>query len=182
MLVYSDLKEMPKALVKMQNHLENPIKDSSGYNYKYAQLDQLIALIKPVLSDYGFTVIQAPYSSENRVGVETMLIHESGEFIKFTLDSELSTGQTKGCQAVGSQISYYRRYSILSLFNLAQEDDDGQTASKPQKNKKAMATKDQKIEINKLLGDAYFDHADFIENKMTFDQAQKRIQQLRENK
>ena len=127
MLEFSDLKEMPKALAGLQETIKNPVRDKKAYNYKYADMDTVLECIKKPSAAKGFSIVQMPFNENDMVGVETMLIHESGEYIKGKFGSKMAKQDP---QSVGSQISYYRRYSLLSIFNLAQEDDDGATATK----------------------------------------------------
>ena len=58
--------------------------------------------------------------------LRTTLEHkESGEFIS----SVMAMDATSGPQGNGSQISYFRRYNLLSLLNLeADDEDDGNAA------------------------------------------------------
>jgi len=126
MLEFSDLKEMPKALSGLQKTIKNPDRNKKAYNYYYADLDNVLGCIKESCANAGFSVVQMPFNDNEIMGVETMLIHSSGEYIKGKFGSKLSKNDP---QSVGSQISYYRRYSLLAMFNLAQEDDDGASAS-----------------------------------------------------
>ena len=136
MLEFSDLKEMPKALVKMQQELENPIKNKqvnmslkSGrkVSYGYVELDELLDLTREVIASNGFSVVQSPYDSDDKFGVETMLVHSSGEYIKGKFGKKISGNET--AQDLGGVITYFRRYHLLSILNLAQEDDDAIQAS-----------------------------------------------------
>jgi hypothetical protein len=59
----------------------------------------------------------------------TLLTHTSGEWIKseFPIKAQPS-GKTNEMQALGSGITYLRRYAICSMLGIAQEDDDGSSA------------------------------------------------------
>ena len=75
-------KELFTALIKALNEFGPLIKDSKAYNYKYAQLDQLLDVVRPVLAENGLAVIQQPTRCGDQVGVRTILIHESGQSIQ----------------------------------------------------------------------------------------------------
>jgi hypothetical protein len=61
------------------------------------------------------------------VTVETLLIHSSGQWIM----SKISAPADKPtAQGIGSAITYCRRYSLAAMVGLAQQDDDGQEATK----------------------------------------------------
>ena len=49
-----------QSLQLVQNDLRNPTKDTKGHNYKYAQLDQILEILKPVLAKYDLGIMQSP--------------------------------------------------------------------------------------------------------------------------
>lgn len=117
-----------KALIDVQAELSNPPKDKEGHGYKYTELSTLLDLIKPVLHTHGLGIVQQTISSDTgtgyRVGVRTVLIHESGE----KLESEyfLPLPEQKimtATQQAGAAITYARRYALSALLNIASEED-----------------------------------------------------------
>ncbi len=112
--------EMP--VVKM--NAQNPFLKN-----KYADLGAVIETSRPVLGKFGLSVSQFPVSVGDRVGVTTILLHESGEWLEDTLT--FSVTDSKGlslAQSSGVVISYARRYSWASVLGLyADEDVDGHT-------------------------------------------------------
>lgn len=118
-------KNLSKAIVSVQTRLTNPTKDTDAYKYKYATLDQIRNLVVPVLQEAGLAVVQFPVSDNSKVGVETVLLHESGESVSKTFAIDLPK---KDPQSIGSALTYFRRYALLALLNLAPEDDDGKSA------------------------------------------------------
>jgi hypothetical protein len=172
MIEFSNLKDLAGPFAELQLELLNPKKATQAFNYKYAQLDQILEMIKTPLAEKGFSVIQAPFSSDGEIGVETMLLYKTGDFLraKFSTKTTLTDPQK-----IGSIITYYRRYSILSIFNLAPEDDDAASASQSAQNKQnksnnynknnnqqrqqqqkpGLATKEQKEKIMQLMGSAF---------------------------
>jgi hypothetical protein len=60
-------------------------------------------------------------SSAKRVEVVTAFVHESGEWFASVLGADI--GDTKP-QAIGSAITYLRRYQVQSLAGVAAEKDD----------------------------------------------------------
>ena len=63
----------------------------------------------------------------------TLLAHESGQWIKSVMDIKAQPNKQGNItpQEIGSAITYARRYSLASIANVAQtdEDDDGELAS-----------------------------------------------------
>lgn len=114
--------EMP--VVKM--NAQNPFLKN-----KYADLGAVIETSRPVLGKFGLSVSQFPVSVGDRVGVTTILMHESGEWLEDTLT--FSVTDSKGlslAQSSGVVISYARRYSWASVLGLyADEDTDAAHAT-----------------------------------------------------
>lgn len=107
---------------------ENPAFKRDGKPMKYATLADIWDAARAPLTKNGLCIVQAPRRTESGgVAVRTMLLHESGE----TYDAgelEMPGGNT--AQAVGSAITYARRYSMAAIVGIApDEDDDGAAAS-----------------------------------------------------
>jgi hypothetical protein len=124
-----------QSLQLVQNDLRNPTKDTKGHNYKYAQLDQILEILKPVLTKHDLGIMQSPSGAvvEGCLTLKTVIFHKSGEHLIEEFQIPIPQGRNV-TQDYGSALSYARRYSILSLFSLAQEDDDGQ-GTKPKSEK-----------------------------------------------
>lgn len=117
-----------------------------GYNAKnplyksgYTDLGKIIDAVYPVLAKHGFAVIQLPASIPGHIGVTTMLLHKSGEWIKETCTPENARALNKldkvtqtFAQAGGGSITYIRRYALMSLMGLYSGDDnDGNLPEQP---------------------------------------------------
>jgi len=93
---------------------------------KYADLESVIAASKPILSAHGLVAIQLPGPLVNGVlTLETVLMHESGEWISGDMGIALGKIDPQG---VGSAISYSRRYSLMAALNMPAVDDDAEAA------------------------------------------------------
>jgi hypothetical protein len=92
---------------------------------KYASLDAIIEASKPILAAHGLTAIQ----TVNDDGVETMILHTSGEWIgsgEIKIASEVTNGLS-AAQAYGVAITYSKRYQLGAMLNIStDEDTDGQ--------------------------------------------------------
>jgi hypothetical protein len=119
-------KSIRQKIFEIQSEIKNPVKNTQGFGYKYATLEQVLDLIKPLLLSHRILLIQVPFNEEARIGINTNLTcMDSGESIGFQFAIEIPKRDPQG---YGSAITYLRRYSLLSLFNLVQEDDDGKAA------------------------------------------------------
>lgn len=124
------------ALAKAQGELAPVVKDSTNPHFRktYVSLDAILTAIRPMLAAHGLAIVQGgavPHTDEHgRVlafGVETMLVHTSGEWISTTVLMPLAKHDAQGA---GASITYGRRYGVSALLALAtEEDDDGNTVS-----------------------------------------------------
>ena len=72
------------------------------------------------------TVIEGNESKPGEFFVTTMLLHESGQWIKSKLKMPIEKATA---QSVGSVITYGRRYGLSAITGIAQYDDDGNVAT-----------------------------------------------------
>jgi hypothetical protein len=157
------IKEIATALVKFNGEVARIGKDAANPFFKnsYATLDHIIDEVRPILTKYGLSILQIPGGDGENVIMKTLLLHESGEWIE---SEPLTMKPIKNDpQAVGSCITYARRYSLNSFLSLSTgEDDDGNKASHANESSKqtsapkqndAPATTKQTGLIKKLVGD-----------------------------
>ena len=93
----------------------------------YASLGAVIAGSRPVLAKNGLAVTQLTFGEDGVVGVETMLLHSSGEWISDRVSMQVGEERGKSsAQVAGSIVTYLRRYSLASILGIyADEDGDG---------------------------------------------------------
>lgn len=117
-----------KSLVKAQGEMGSVIKDSKNPFFKssYATLNAVREAVIPPLTANGITVLQPMVTQDGKSYVETVLLHESGQFLSG--QTEVVIAKANDPQAYGSGVSYSRRYSLMSMLSLGQEDDDGEAA------------------------------------------------------
>lgn len=123
------INELATSLAKAQGEIKAALKDSSNpfFKSKYADLSSVWEACRSALSKNGLSVTQLPFSVEGSfVGIETTLLHSSGQFIS----SSLTVPVTKyDAQGIGSAITYARRYALAAVVGVvADEDDDGEGA------------------------------------------------------
>jgi len=152
------MQELIKAILAAKKNFKPITKNKDGYGYKYATLDHMFEQTLPFLAEQNILVIQTPFSpTPTTLGMRTEVWHESGQHLAFEFSSELKfdkIGQQTGVQAVGSYITYLKRYHFAAIFNLtADEDDDGKEAKEAQdlaaKQKQANQPKPEKSETTK---------------------------------
>ncbi len=124
------INELATALNKAQDQMSGALKDAKNPFFKsnYADLGSVVRAIKEPFSANGLSYSQFPLFEDGKVGVETILMHTSGQW----LSSVLLLPMTKqDPQAAGSAITYARRYALQAIAGVPAEDDDGNAASKP---------------------------------------------------
>lgn len=125
------IKSLAKSLVKAQSLIAGAIMDSTNpfFGSKYADLESVTTAIKQPLATNGLGYIQKVHRDGNFIGVETIIIHESGE----TLSNGIAWVPVTKADAhgFGAGLTYARRYSLASCFGVIQTDDDGNGAIQP---------------------------------------------------
>lgn len=116
------------AMAKAQGAISGASKDKTNPHFKsaYADLASVWDACREPLAANGIAVFQLPVADGGRVTLTTLITHASGEWIENTLT--MAAGQTTP-QAIGSCITYARRYALSSIVGVAPEDDDGNAAS-----------------------------------------------------
>ena len=118
------------ALAKAQADITGAVKDSANpfFKSKYADLSSVVEAIRLPLSKNGLSYVQLTEPSDkDEVRVETIILHNSGQWIGSTLALPVSKADAQG---FGSALTYARRYGLSAAFGVAAEDDDGNAAAK----------------------------------------------------
>ena len=122
--------ELNAALCKAQSEMGPARKGkvNPAFRSNYADLASVIEAVQP-LHDNGLAYSQLVAVDGDIVGVRTVLRHISGQ----TLDCGSMTARAKdaSAQAIGSALTYLRRYSLMTACGIASADDDGQSAGRP---------------------------------------------------
>lgn len=119
--------QIVKALSAAQGAMKGAKKDSNNPHFKsrYADLASVWDACRDALASNGLAVIQSASNMEGGVRVSSMLAHISGQWIA---DDLVVPVRDAGPQALGSAITYGRRYSLAALVGVAPEDDDAEAA------------------------------------------------------
>lgn len=144
------ISEIAKALSKAQGELENPTKNATGYGYKYAKLDEIINVIREPLEKNNLSIIHT-MDWGDAPKMTTTLLHSSGEWLACDCPLRYAKSEkTNEMQAIGSSITYGRKYNIQCLLNLYAEDDDGKSSG-PRKESNA----EDEDDISRLKKEPY---------------------------
>lgn len=123
--------EFYQKLFSLQQEIEAISKDSKNPFFKsnYADINQLLKHLKPLLKKYKLLLIQPILNNEVHA-----IIQDVGS--KNRIISNIKLPDSNDPQKIGGAITYYRRYNIISLLGLESEDDDGNIASNRKVNNK----------------------------------------------
>lgn len=116
--------ELTKALAAAQAEFEPAKKEAVNPHFKsrYADLAACWDAVRAPLARHGLAVSQLPSLDGDVVRLTTMLMHTSGEFIGSDAGVRLAKHDSP---AVGSALTYLRRYALSAIVGLSTEDDDG---------------------------------------------------------
>lgn len=121
--------EIAKALAAAQAAMGNAELDSENPHFKskYASLASIRDATVPILAKNGIAVTQTPSATESgNLILTTRFSHSSGEWIEGSYPVAFDKPQ-----AMGSALTYAKRYSLASMCAIsAEEDDDGNAAQK----------------------------------------------------
>ena len=192
------MKNIFKALADFQQEVPVILKETKGYNYKYADLPRIFNIINPILKKNGLGFTQM-IEGEN---IKTILFHvESGEFLESSTlipfssliyenvekqgknNTTYKVSVLKGfegmnkAQASGSLITYYRRYTLSTILGLITDKDTDGTVQKTIEKNTVSNTPQKPIcdeeNFNKLLGSKDLKIINNYISKVEFSKEQK---------
>ena len=133
MNVSDSIKSISAALSKAQKEIGVAHKGANNpfFKSKYADLGAVMEACKDALNKNGICVLQPVTSEGLFTYVETVLLHETGEWISSIM--RVSCKNPDNPQEMGSAVTYARRYSLQSIMFIPAEDDDGEKATAPQR-------------------------------------------------
>lgn len=143
--------EISKAMASFQKEVKQPFKDKSNpfFKSKYVPLESVVEAIHDIAPKHGLSFAQWALNNDGgMVGVATLLMHESGEYIEF--DPVFMQAEKQTPQGYGALITYIKRYTLSAIFGItSDEDDDGNQSSNntpPPKKQVLKATLEAKYE------------------------------------
>jgi hypothetical protein len=116
------------ALLAAQKEMSAVKKGAKNPFFKsnYADLPSVIEAVKDALNNHGIVYIQSVDGVGSDAFVETRLLHESGEWLAST--TPVLCKDMSNPQALGSGITYSKRYALQAICGLPTADDDAEGA------------------------------------------------------
>ena len=119
--------EQAQRLFKAIQEIKPVVKDKLNPHFKnsYADINTMLEDVKPIMHANGLFIMQPIIDG---CVISQIIDGESGDIVAA---SSLPINANLAAQAKGSEITYYRRYTLQSLLGLEAEDDDGTKATAP---------------------------------------------------
>jgi len=130
--------EIGKALAGAFAEIDHATKNAANPHFKstYANLAEVLDVVRATFKKHGLAVVQLPGAlrvdgNYTFVAITTTIIHTSGEMMGTTMEMPVNADKNGRItpHAVGSAITFGRRYALAAVAGITQEDDDGNTAS-----------------------------------------------------
>lgn len=140
--------ELAAALAIAQGKIESARKDNvakgAKFTYQYSSLEDVWKVARKPLSENGLSVVQIPSNDENGFFLETILLHSSGQWVSSgRMRLPVDASRMSEIQAMGSAITYARRYQLGAMVgvSVSTDDDDGQAAGNAARSQPAQRAK-----------------------------------------
>lgn len=132
----ASIAELVTALAKAQLEFKPILKKDTNpaYHAKYSDLPTLIGATQTALAKNGLVVMQMTKSrfgedDAKMLTITTVLAHGSGQWISTDLTLPAMMRERFDAQAVGSAMTYGRRYGLQAILGVAADNDDDGNAS-----------------------------------------------------
>lgn len=148
--LHKKLFEITSTMDKMKKDSENPF-----YKSKYFDVNQLIEAVRPEFIKHDLLLLQP---IENDRVISRIIDVESGD----SVEAGIKLSDNAKPQDIGSEITYYRRYTLQSLLGIEAEDDDGNRASGNYPEKKSKKSDDDKPWLNETDKDVWMKAEEWV--------------------
>lgn len=133
----TDTKDFATAFLKAQQAMRDPVKDAQNPHFRsrFVTLKGVLDAVRPALHDAGITVLQCLDLHDGQTIVVTTLLHTSGQ--SMSSRCPVICAKPNDPQALGSAITYSRRYAVAAICGVApsDDDDDAEAAAPPRQQK-----------------------------------------------
>jgi len=120
-MIYKKLLAFQKLGITIKKGEKNP-----HFKNTYANLNEVLDKVKAPLNSLGIVIIQAP----TKEGLLTTLVDTETEEKELSqIQGFLPFVDMANPQKIGSNLTYYRRYALVTMLGLEDADDDGNVAS-----------------------------------------------------
>ena len=128
------INDLAAALATAQASMGPAIKGKKNPHFRsnYADLSSVVEAIREPFTANGLSWVQAPSVDPETglVTVTTRILHSSGQWMEASVAAMPGRGGKADLspQAVGSAVTYLRRYGLQAMAGVPSADDDGEAA------------------------------------------------------
>lgn len=100
------------------------MKSGGKFKFRYADIEEINRCTRAALAAEGLSIVQ-PVNTDPATGatsIDTMLLHADGGALKSSMSIK-PLGAYGDPKEAGASVSYFRRYAITAVLNLAADDD-----------------------------------------------------------
>lgn len=137
--------EMP--IIPKNQKAKVPTKAGGSYEYTYAGLPDVSAVVMPLLTRHGLAFSVCPRVTEHGGEVVGVLLHESGERLEASLPLF-----GRQAQEIGSALTYARRYLLGCMTGVVTDDDDDGSLAQAAKRTEPLMTDKTRAHMFALFG------------------------------
>lgn len=120
-MIHKKLLEFQKLGISIKKNSVNP-----HFKNEYADLNEVLDKVKKSLNDLGVVIVQRPDGDAKGYGLITELIDTEDDT---KIESFVPYINPTDMQKLGGAITYAKRYSLVAMLALEDDDDDGNKAS-----------------------------------------------------
>lgn len=138
-----EIAELIASLCAAQSEMYAVGRDGKNPHFRsqYATLDNILDTVRPILAKHGLVIIQGCKNEQTEkitgLDVTTTLAHKSGQWIATHIYVPVSK---QDAHAVGSALTYGRRYGAAAILAISTDaDDDGNAATASQQQRPQQA-------------------------------------------
>lgn len=102
--------------------------DAGKYSYTYTPLHEILKVVNPIFFANDLFITQGIGSEGRDSYLFTRITHKNGAFLE--TKTYLPTDGVRDPKDVGKVITYFRRYALSALLNIATEEDNDATLSR----------------------------------------------------
>ena len=150
------------ALAAFQAEVTDPDKNKSAtiqpkdaskrsFSYGYADLAGVLQHVRPILAKNGLSVVQDVICTDTHVEIGTLLLHSSGEGMRF---GPLRLAGGDEAKSWGGAITYARRFALMAALGIAADSDDDSGGGNAGRAKGASSGAATAAQINKIQAEA----------------------------
>jgi hypothetical protein len=134
--IYTKLLEFQRLGISIKKSKKNP-----HFKSDYADISEVLDKVKPALTECGIVMTQVP----DELGLITIL-HDPESNTQ--VSGRINFIGANDPQKLGSNITYYRRYSLIAMLGLEDDDDDANKVTTPVAKQSTAKASPAKVQIS----------------------------------